>query len=511
MRSKATVEWNRITLALMLLAGIPLLQWGAGILPFAGQAWISATYLLGATLAVLTGQAWERDRADQAANALFLAIGIGGVVSVGLQLMTWLGGQGNGVEDIWSMGLTDGRPYANMGQPNQLATLLLWGVLGAIWAYQNSKIGMATAGGMSAFLLLGVAMTQSRTAWLGLSLIVLATWIWRHHWKSPRLPWLVLCLFVLFWTFPLLLRWVNALLLMDQNAQFLRLSVAGESRHVAWLMFAKAALARPWFGYGWTEVASAQMAVAADLPGLKMTFGHAHNLFMDLVLWLGIPLGVLLSLAIVAAFVGYVRSVRNANDLILVLFLGVIGIHAMLELPLHYAYFLLPTALVVGILNVRSGVPAIWMTGRWMMAASLMVAMVLYAGIVRDYFRVEASYQSLRFERARIGTLPIGKPPDVIFLTQLRDQIRFMRLDFSRGMSAEDIQWVMDVANTYPSAGSVYNVAGALALNDRPQEAGLWLRKICKISSQQECELVRQAWLQDGKGNHRIAAVPWPS
>ena len=510
MRSRAPLEWNRVTLVLALMACIPLLQLGFGLIRFAGQAWMSTAYALAMLLAVLTGQLWERSRAGQCCEAIFLAVGIGCIVSVGLQLMTWLGLGGGSVHDIWSMGQVGERAYANIGQPNQLATLLLWGVLAATWAYQSGRIGPSVAVLLIAFLLLGIAMTLSRTAWLGLVFLLGSTWIWRGRWKSRWVPWVALLLFVGFWIYPMVLKWLHSLLFSGPQPNYLRVQFQAETRHLALILLAKAALHQPWFGYGWTEIGAAQMAVAGELPGLGMTFGHSHNLFLDLVLWFGLPLGLLLSIAVCGLFIHYIRSIRSAEELILVMFLGVIGIHAMLELPLHYAYFLLPSALVVGVLNVRSPMVAAGKSGRWIAALLLLAAAMLYAGIVRDYFRAERSFQAIRFERARVGTLPIGKPPQVLFLTQLRDQIRFMRSDFQPGMSDADLQWAMDLANSYPGGANIYKVASALAVNDRPQAAAHWLRKVCKVTTPIECEQIRQAWMQDAAGNRRIAAVSWP-
>lgn len=509
-RSRTALEWNLVTLVLLPLTGMPLLQWAFGQIDFAGQAWMSFSYALGMLLAVLTGQAWERARPGQCTTALFLSIGLACVVSVGLQMWTWLGLNGTGLFDIWSMGQAGERAYANIGQPNQLATLLLWGVLAAAWAYQRARIGGAVASLLMAFLTLGVAMTLSRTAWLGLVFLLVGCWVWRGHWRSRWAPWVALLLFACFWTYPVLLKWLNHLLFSGPQPNFLRVQFAAETRHLALLLFAKAALAHPWFGYGWTEIGAAQMTVADALPGLGMTFGHSHNLFLDLLLWFGLPLGLLLSIGLMALFVRYLRAIADADGLILVLFLGVIGIHAMLELPLHYAYFLLPTALLVGVLNVRVGMQPVLQTRRWVGAVLWFVAALLYCAIVRDYLRVESSYREVRFEKARIGTLPIGKPPEVVLLTQLRELIRFMRYDFQPGMSAADLQWAMDVANNYPGGANIYKVASALALNDRPQEASQWLRKACKVTTPLECQQIRAAWQQDAAGNRRIAAVPWP-
>ena len=193
------------------------------------------------------------------------------------------------------------------------------------------------------------------------------------------------------------------------------------------------------------------------------------------------------------------------------MFVGVIGIHAMLELPLHYAYFLLPTGMVMGVLNSRVGRKPMWTTPRWTLITLWLGAALLFAGIVRDYFPVESSFQALRFELARIGTLPQGKSPEVVFLTQLRERIRFMRYEVKPGMSADELEWVIQVANANPGGGVLYKAATAFALNNRPEEARKWLASICKISTVEQCDLIMRVWAQDARVNPLIAAVPWPN
>lgn len=511
LRSNTSTQWHGSAALVAVLVCVPWLQYSAGLISFAGQAWMSTAYLLGLLLALLTGQRWERACPDQLAGGLFWAIGVASVLSVNLQLQTWLGLMDTGIFDLWSMGLAGDRPYANFGQPNQLATLLLWGLLAAAWGYSQEKIRGPVAVLLAGFLLLGIALTQSRTAWLGLTFLLLATWAWRRLWRSRWVPWSVTALFVFFWLCPPLLKGLaNALLLVSEHGYF-RDQLQGELRPLAWRLFIDAALKRPWFGYGWTEVGRAQLAVASDFPPLYATFGQAHNLFLDLVLWLGLPIGLFVSAALVWWFATYIRAVSNAKDAILVMFLGVIGIHAMLELPLHYAYFLLPTGMVAGVLNSRIGGRPIWTSPRWTLMGLWLAATLLLSIIVVDYFRVEASFQTLRFELARIGTLPQGKPPKVIFLTQLRERIGFMRYEVKSGMSPDELAWLLQVVNAYPGGGVIYKAAKALALNDQPVEAQQWLKKICKISAVDECDLIKRVWAQDALSNPSIAAVPWPN
>ncbi|PIW09923.1 MAG: polymerase, partial [Comamonadaceae bacterium CG17_big_fil_post_rev_8_21_14_2_50_60_13] len=68
---------------------------------------------------------------------------------------------------------------------------------------------------------------------------------------------------------------------------------------------------------------------------MHTVFSHSHNLFLDLVLWCGIPFGLFVSLYLIRWFWLRLRAVRCAEDAVLMLFLLVVGNHAMLELPLH--------------------------------------------------------------------------------------------------------------------------------------------------------------------------------
>lgn len=510
LRSKSLVHWPVSAVAIGMLIFVPWLQFAAGLIPFAGQAWITTAYLMGLLMAVLIGQRWAESPTDQLASGLFVAIALASVISVNLQLKTWLGLMDTGIFDLWSMGLNGARPYANFGQPNQLATFLLWGMLACVWGYAIGRIRASITLMLIGFFMVGVALTQSRTAWIGLTFLVAATWVWRRLWSSRLVPWAASLLFLVFWSLPPILKALADTLLMGGESTIYRSLVEGELRPLAWKIFTHAVFERPWFGYGWSEVGHAQLEVATDFPALFGMFGHSHNLFLDLILWLGAPMGILVSGAIVWLFMTYFRAVSSAKDAILVMFLGVIGIHAMLELPLHYAYFLLPTGLVIGILNKRLGIGFSWSTQRWSTSIIWLVSAFLLGGVIRDYLRVEASFQTVRFEFARIGTQPTGKPPNVLLLTQWRERIWLLRLDPVPDMSNDEINRVVQVVTTYPGGGLLYKAAKSLALNGRPEEAREWLRRICKISGPQECELIKRVWAQDGLTYSSIKEIAWP-
>lgn len=509
LRSTGPVIWHRISLLVALLALVPGGQYALGMSLFVSTVWVSSAYLLGFLLTLLIGARWEKSAPGQVADGLFLAIGMASLVSVGLQLHQWLALD---LLEIWSMGDGFGRPFANFGQPNQLGTFLLWGVLAAAWGMVRQRMGVWIFLLMVAYLLFGLALTQSRTAWLALVMLVIAGWIWRSLWSDRRWPWLLVGLGLYFIVCVVSLDRLSQLLLLSSGEDFGDIArVSGELRPTVWALFIDAAWLQPVWGYGWNQVGLAQLAVALDHPAVHSLFLHSHNLFLDLVLWCGIPIGLWVSIFLVRWFWRRLRSVRSASNAVLIMFLLVVGNHAMLELPLHHAYFLLPVGLVMGMLNTRMDVRPVLLVGRWSLISIWLVAVLLLALLIRDYARVEPSYQALRFEWARIKSDQRGAPPDVLLLTQWREFIRLARFEPARGMSADELEWMRKVTSTYPSAGFFQKYAAALAMNQRPEEAQLWLRKLCKMVTEVQCLGVKEAWENHARMEPLIAAVRWPN
>ncbi len=509
LRSRGQVTWHGMTLTIAALALVPGLQYGLGLVLLPGTAWISSAYLLGLLLAVHTGVQWEASSPGQLADGLFLAIGTGALLSVGLQLHQWLNLQ---VLDSWSMADGLGRPFANFGQPNQLATFLLWGLLAAGWALLRRHIAGKTALLIAHYLLFGLALTESRTAWIAVAILISATWYWRSLWPDSRWPRMITWLGLYFIVCASSIGWLSQVLHLGGHPVTSDAGrVAAELRPLIWSVFMDAALQHPLLGYGWNQIGLAQLTVALEHRSLELLHTHSHNLFLELFLWCGIPLGLFLSLYLMRWLWHKLRAVKCAEDAILMLFLLLIANHSMLELPLHYAYFLLPVGLVIGAVSVRlQGAPVLY-TGRWSLLLIWLTSSTLLLLIVRDYLRVETSYQELRMEQAQIRIDAPGAPPDVMLLTQFHEFIRLSRVQPGSGMSFETLDWMSQVARTFPGTATIPKLALALGLNHRQAEAGQWLKKVCKIEPESRCEAVRLYWERETLKHPELIQVPWPN
>lgn len=506
------VVWRVFPLVTLGLAVVPWLQWATGLLFFAGQAWMSSIYLLGLTLAVLVGIRWEHTQPGQLTAAVLVAACIAGIASVGLQLYNWLGLNSNEITSIWSMGLSGDRPYANLGQPNLLASLLLWGVLAALLAYQRHIMRASVAVLLVVFLLIGLALTQSRSGQLSLTLILIALWGWRRHWRSAQLPLASTVLYAAFWGLLFLLPELMRALLITESDSYLRGIHAGDGRLMGWRALGTAALERPVWGYGLTEITPAQVQVAEQFPPLGSLFGHSHNLFLDFILWLGMPLGLALTAFIVWWATGTARSLRTVTQCITFMAVGVLGVHAMLELPLHYAFFLIPTGFLIGVLCASERDKWQIKTPWWALAMLWFVGASALAVTVRDYLHLEAAYYALRFEKARInvGQNGVGAPPDTWVLTQMRALVWAERYEPKSRSSQEELQTLDALARRFANPGSIYRVAKANALNGNVAEAELWLGKMCKFVEKSGCTALQKFWQKESESNPSMAKVVWP-
>ncbi len=163
---------------LALVALIPIVQFITGIIFFAGDAIMACAYLLGFFLAIFVA----RQLYDIYQDRLFFTIAVcfvtGATLSSFLALYQWLGlnALGSWVADI-SLG---GRPFANLGQPNNFALLECLGLVSLLYCWQCKLLGKSLAILLGVLLFIGVVLSQSRTA-MGIAFVFIAWWLWKRR------------------------------------------------------------------------------------------------------------------------------------------------------------------------------------------------------------------------------------------------------------------------------------------------------------------------------------------
>jgi hypothetical protein len=493
---RSALQVSAPLLFLVGVAAIPLLQHLAGVVALRSDALVSALYLGGFAVAFALGQHGESESARRPAQWILLAAAAAAIVSVGMQIYQWLGfAAGQGLKAIWIMDSDGTRPYANLGQPNQLASLLLWGLLGIAWAWHRRWLAGKTAFALAAYILFGVALTESRTALLTLSVGTALLLVLRPALVERSASRAALALYGLYLVFLFGVEPLGRVLGVHHSLEIFQRSGIG-LRGAIWRAAWDAATVQPWTGFGWNHSNEALLAVAPRHPVFQnMYAAHSHNVVLDLILWVGWPVFLLLAAGIALWAWRVARSVRSGEQLLLVAAIMVLVTHAMLELPLQYGFFLWPLGILAGAASARAGFRTFGALSRGPVIAVIAGFMALLAVIVHDYLNVETAFAHLRFQVYRIGQGHDERPPETMLLTDWRDLIIMSRSVPTAGMPEAQIQHWKDLLIYNVSPLAMRKVIGALALNGRIEEARMWDERTCTVLDARLCNRFLREWV----------------
>ena len=171
-------------MAFILLPGVPLLRAVAGLFAVPAESFLEALYLAAVAATVAASQQVERLSPARLSDALFSGLAIAAGVSVGLALLQWL--QLSELSQLIAPPIAGGRPTANVGQPNNLSTLLASGVVALWWLHLRKHLSSRWAWPLAGWLLLGIALTQSRTGWLQVAIMAGAVVLGRRQFGGTR-------------------------------------------------------------------------------------------------------------------------------------------------------------------------------------------------------------------------------------------------------------------------------------------------------------------------------------
>lgn len=472
------------SIIILISSLIPVAHYVFGKIDYFGTSWISFLYILGFFLSIQTGKIWGQHNNYRLIDALALAISIGAVVSTYIQLRQWLDVGG---ASWWIVDATTRRPSANLAQPNQLATLQIWGVLSVFWGVTRHKLRLGFGLPVVFLLLFGVALTGSRTAWIAVVLLVAATWLWLSVWRSRRPAIMALGLGLYFALCVVIVGYFDS---SNLNRIYSLGAVGSDPRLDAWRIFIDAIIINPLSGYGWEQGAHAHIFLATNHPALNVVFTKSHNLFIDLIVWCGVPAGLFLTATLLLWVFKQIRSVNNKESAILILFIVTVGNHAMLEFPLHYAYFLLPTGLIMGSISPTIHSPTITL-GRKGFVSTLLLGVFMLSVTIVDYTKIEHSYSILRWEWAGINLDPDPRAPPTLALNQWSEAIALARQTPRAGMREDELDRLRDAALNIHRPIDFKNLAISLHLNNQPKEAYLWLDRLCKVQPEDICRRAR--------------------
>ncbi|KVM64768.1 polymerase [Burkholderia ubonensis] len=368
--------------------------------------WLAVGYLGAALVAMQAGYVLAREQlAEAAARIMAGALLIGGVFAVFCQVVQLFR-----LESVLSPFVVvyniavERRPYGNMAQANHLATYIAFALAGALYLVQTRRLAVWAWLMLSVVLSGGLALTVSRGPWLQVAVMVVAGF-WMARVESRDKPGAPANVRARAWLMPVLLaavfvavngavRWANLhyhLNLAVSAAERMRDAGQIAPRLALWKYGLAMFREHPLLGVGWGEFPSHQFALARALGGVEIA-NNSHDIFIDLLAKSGLlGLGVLV-VTLVLWFVRALRAPQTSTRVFGFALVGVLLMHALVEYPQQYMFFLLPVMFVIGLLEAK---PLRIVPGR---AAFALFALLTVGGllaalpVLRDYQRAEVLY-----------------------------------------------------------------------------------------------------------------------
>lgn len=467
--SRTGIVTSRFICWIVLAGFLPWLQHLIGISPFVGDAFLASLYFSGLLSAVLFGFTAASDQADQQVDCLLglaHAFWIAALISAAIGLVQWL--QLTESLGIYIVQTGKGaRALGNLGQPNQLATFLLMGIAALTYVYERTVIGKWTSLLAVSFVTMVLVLTQSRAGVVSV-LVIAAFLIWKQQFVLLRLSRNAILWWVTgFILGTLCLPYLNQELMLGDA----RSLIATESVSERWIMWKQVLYAigqAPWLGYGWNQTPAAGAIGAVAFAGAS-PYTYAHNIFLDLMAWCGIPIGLFFAGGMGYWLVTRVRLSNRPDAVFAMACLLPIAVHSLLEFPFAYSYFLIAAGFMMGIVEaghapvktIRLG--AIWLWG------FLVVWTIVGCCMIYEYFLIEEDFRIVRFENLNLGSTPTTyEVPQPRVLSHMAAMLKSSRLPLAPNMSKTDVENLRKVSDRFTYGAIRCRYGMALGLNGDP-------------------------------------------
>lgn len=344
-------EYNFILLGGLLVLGILFIDLISGKLGFASVFVSGATAIVLALLVAAHGYyVAEKDYAETLFNWLIYSLTAAALISA---LFGWLQFFDIQFAPWISLLPEPGRVFANVRQPNQLATLLAIGIWSTCWLRDREKISPLTAGSIIFFLAPCLVFTGSRMAILLLGyILLLGTYFQKFDPKDFFAKYgYIAIIYAVTWYFAEVAR-RQGLIFFHGGERIADADPTG-LRWQLWANSIEISLLNPISGCGFNQFnfcfIHAPLESRAPAP-----FDHAHNIILQWAVEFGWPVAIFLTVAFGAWAKNLFKDAKNPQTMYAIGFLGIVAIHSMLEHPLWYAAFLMPTAFLIGYCTQRN-------------------------------------------------------------------------------------------------------------------------------------------------------------
>ncbi len=396
--------------------------------------------------------------------------------------------------------------YGNIAQANHFADLLWLAVLAIPFLVFKGVLRVPLAIGALLVLVGFSVFSASRSVWLYAVVSVVAGVLCSSVVKPERLPREIAGLFffgaILLPVLYLLFRSTGVLAYYGIGGSIERM--AGDSSGNAlrlWLWKAGllAAIEHPLLGVGAGRFVGFSSGLAAITPGAPIAGSDtsAHNIFFHVAAEFGIPAALVLTSSVFLSFFRPIRRGFSLHSLSILAVLAVMMVHACLEYPLWYAYFLGPYALFLGMIEAKR----VTVNSRFALLSRCVGGFVLVGCMFgyQQFRHLETAMQDLSFQAGlggvistspRVGASLSGVPQWSPFV-DARTAIELMAATPQDGDAMELSKECDSAVRFAPSPYLLARCSSIYYLADRLQDAKAFGERLCKIYPASAGELAK--------------------
>ena len=471
---KQNIKIPKPQLMMLPLLLIPVFQWLFGLVPDFSVALLSFSYVFMFWLMMIGGYnlsstSENRQRSMQGLSYIVLSVAF---ISSLIAIVQWLNLESN---FNWVIQLKGNRPYANFGQPNNLATFLIIGLMGALFLYEKHKASLWLLIPSSLSILFAICLTQSRTSLL-VCIFICIYWVVKQYKNKPRLNfiklfgWTATYFLIAGYLLPIIAQVMTTSVgeAVTHTASLAERAGSGHERLGMWMQIIHAIGERPWFGYGWNQT-SVAVVESIHFNTVQVWFNSAHNILLDLLVWNGLPLGFLI-IAYFAIWLFWLsKNAKDTISIVAILMVSAILMHAMLEFPQRYAYFLLPMGFLLGLIQAQTpnlnGVSVHRNIIRCVWLVSLIVLLLIW----RDY-KLFQENSKLVFKQKPVSEEILGSSK-ILILTQFQQRLDWIALKPQTLMSDSDLSVIGEMVENKATPYNLKKYAQLLVYNHKLDEA----------------------------------------
>lgn len=468
------IKIPRAQLLLLPFTLIPIVQWGLGLVFDLSTALLSSFYLLGFWFMVLGGYnlSLDQQKRDQIFSGFSLLVIIVSLGTSFIAICQWLNIESHFVHMLHLIG---NRPYGNFGQPNNMATFLIVGLLGCLYLYEKNKATVWLLLPSALIILFTVALSQSRTSWIVFPFLFIY-WLIKQFKQQKRfgviqsLLWCLGFFVVAGGILPFVTNLIEAWSSTNvtEASTLVKRASSGYLRFNIWSQMLLAVQQHPWWGYGWNQTSVAQITVYHAFPTGEWTTS-AHNVLLDLIIWNGIPLATVMIAYFTCWFLWLNQQAKNTISIVAIMMVCTVLIHAMLEFPQRYAYFLLTCGFLLGVVQAQSPVLKGIVLNKQLLRLIWVVSLLLIIAILRDY-NVYVLNSNLLFNNKRPNAEFMGGSK-IFVLTQFEERLKWIELNSETALPEADlVHWENFVKNK-PTPYNLRKYAKLLAYNGKIEQA----------------------------------------